>query len=268
MEHFDSIVIGGGVVGTSIAYHLARLGQRRVLLLERGRIGEGTTAQSSCILRTHYTVPQNVQLAQAAWKIFADFARYLDDPEADCGLTRSGYLIAAPAGDRSVALRAALAAQRGFGIEAVEIDAAKARELLPIANFAEDQLIGYEPEAGFADAYLVTSALARNARRLGAKIREGAAVTGLSRSGDRVTGVICGDEPIGADQVISVQNVWSGELARWTGVELPLAIERHSVLSLETRAAPYTRDDACVQGPCLAGAAVLPQLWRRADAGQ
>ena len=241
MEHFESIVIGGGAIGTSIAYHLARLGQRRVLLLERGQIGQGTTAQSSCILRTHYTVAENVALAQAAWKIFADFPRYLDDPEIDCGLTRCGYLIAAPAGEKSAALRAALDGQRRFGIAVDEIDAARARKLLPIAEFAEGELIGYEPEAGFADAYLVTSAFARNARRLGATIREGTAVTGLARDGDRVTGVFCGDEQIAADQVIGVQNVWSGELARWTGVALPLTIERHSVLSLETRSAPYTR---------------------------
>jgi sarcosine oxidase subunit beta len=74
MTHYESIVIGGGVIGVSIAYHLARLGQRRVLLLDRGRLGEGTTAQSSCILRTHYTVPENVLLAQAAWRVYEDFA--------------------------------------------------------------------------------------------------------------------------------------------------------------------------------------------------
>jgi glycine/D-amino acid oxidase-like deaminating enzyme len=242
MEHYETIVVGAGVIGTSIAYHLARLGQRRVLLLDRGRIGEGTTAQSSCILRTHYTVPQNVALAQAAWKVFADFPRYLDDPDADCGLTHCGYLIAAPAGEKSAALRAALEAQRRFGISAEALAADRARVLLPIAEFGDDELIGYEPEAGFADAYLVTSAFARSARRLGAKIREGLAVTGLIRNGDRVNGVLCGAEQVGADQVICVQNVWTGELARWSGVQLPLTIERHAVLSLETRAAPYTRD--------------------------
>jgi sarcosine oxidase subunit beta len=241
MTHYESIVIGGGVIGVSIAYHLARLGQRRVLLLERGRIGEGTTAQSSCILRTHYTVPANVQLAQAAWRVYDDFAGYLDDREADCGLVRCGYLIAAPPGAKSTALQEALAAQRGFGIRAEVIDAPAARSLLPIASFGDDELIGYEPDAGFADAYLVTSAFARNARRLGATVRENTAVTGLVLAGQRVTGVACGAETIGADQVISVQNVWSGELARWAGVALPLAIERHSVMSLETKAAPYTR---------------------------
>jgi sarcosine oxidase subunit beta len=241
MAHYESIVIGGGVIGVSIAYHLARLGQRRVLLLDRGRIGEGTTAQSSCILRTHYTVPENVLLAQAAWRVYEDFAGYLDDREADCGLVKCGYLIAAPAGEKSAALAAALAAQRRFGIRAEQVDTTAARSLLPIASFGEEEVIGYEPDAGFADAYLVTSALARNARRLGATVRENTAVTALAIDGGRVSGVVCGDETIGADRVISVQNVWSGELARWTGVALPLAIERHSVMSLETKAAPYTR---------------------------
>lgn len=241
MEQFQTIVVGGGVIGTSIAYHLARLGQQRVLLLERGQLAQGTTAQSSCILRTHYTVPENVQLAQAAWRIYEDFAHYLDDPDADCGLVRCGYLIAAPAGSKSDALRDALAAQRNFGIAADVIDAARARALLPIADFADSELIGYEPDAGFADAYLVTTAFARNARRLGVTIREGATVTGLVRSGARVTGLRCGDTTIGADLVICAQNVWSGEVARWTGVELPLSIERHAVVSLEARGAPYAR---------------------------
>ena len=241
MASFDSIVIGGGVIGVSIAYHLARLGDKCVLLLERGRIGEGTTAQSSCILRTHYTVPGNVVLAQAAWRVYEDFAGYLDDAEADCGLTRCGYLIAAPPGERAAALAAALDAQRGFGIRAETIDAQSARQLLPIARFDEAELIGFEPDAGYADAYLVTSAFARNARRLGVTVREGVAANGLRIAAGRVTGVVCGDETIGADRIVSVQNVWSGELARWTGVSLPLAIERHAVMALETRAAPYTR---------------------------
>jgi glycine/D-amino acid oxidase-like deaminating enzyme len=239
-EHFDAIVIGGGVIGCSIAYHLARE-RARVLLLERGRIGQGTTAQSSCILRTHYSVPENVALAQAAWRVYADFAAYLDDPEADCGLVKCGYLIVAPQGERAQALRESLAAQRARGIAAEEIDAATAARLLPIARFEDVTLIGYEPDAGFADAWLVTSAFARNARKLGAAIREGVAATALLRDGDRVIGVQTAAGALHAGVVVSAQNVWSHELAEWTGIELPLAIERHAVVSLECRTAPYTR---------------------------
>jgi len=238
--NFDAIVIGGGVMGCSIAYHLARE-KARVLLLEREGIGQGTTAQSSCILRTHYSVPQNVTLAQAAWRVYADFAAYLDDPEADCGLVKCGYLIAAPDGDKVEPLRVTLAAQRAQGIRAEEIDAVAAAKILPIARFDDAALIGYEPEAGFADAWLVTSSFARGARRFGAVLREGVAVTGLLRAGARVTGVQTAHGDWHAGVVISAINIWSHELAQWSGINLPLTRERHAVMTFDCAAAPYTR---------------------------
>src|SRR6218665_1182683 len=70
MESFDAIVIGARVIGCSVAYHLERLGSKKVLVLERTQIGAGTSAQSSGILRTHYSVIENVRLAQASWAVF------------------------------------------------------------------------------------------------------------------------------------------------------------------------------------------------------
>ena len=67
MEKFDVVVIGGGVIGTSVAFHLSRLGAKKVLLLERETVGSGTTSQSSGILRTHYSVRENVELAKRSW---------------------------------------------------------------------------------------------------------------------------------------------------------------------------------------------------------
>src|SRR4029453_7601365 len=134
MERFDAIVIGGGVIGTSIACHLARLGAGRVLLLERGELGGGTTSQSSCIVRTHYSVPENVALAHAALDVFADFPRYLDDEDADCGLNRCGLMLIAPDGERATALRATLALQRGAGVRAEEIAATEALRIHPLLD--------------------------------------------------------------------------------------------------------------------------------------
>ncbi|MFT4102417.1 MAG: FAD-binding oxidoreductase, partial [Burkholderiaceae bacterium] len=88
MESFDAIIIGAGVIGSSVAYHLARLGCPRVLVVERDTIGAGTTSQSSGILRTHYSVIENVRLAQASWTVFNDFAAYLGDDEASAGLVK------------------------------------------------------------------------------------------------------------------------------------------------------------------------------------
>jgi len=241
MERFDAIVIGGGVIGTSIACHLARFGAERVLLLERGRLGSGTTAQSSCIVRTHYSVPDNVALAQAALAVFRDFPNYLEDAEADCGLNRCGLLLVAPEGERATALRGTLALQRRAEISAQEIDADEARRIHPLLDFGDNPVIGWEPGAGYADAYLTLSAYARAARRRGAAIREDVAVTGLLRDGERVTGVETTLGPISAGVVVSAQNIWSRELARWIGIDVPLTLSRHAVMTLESATRYTTR---------------------------
>jgi glycine/D-amino acid oxidase-like deaminating enzyme len=242
MEKFDIVVIGGGVIGVSIAYHLARFGCKSVLLLERGQLGGGTTAQSSCILRTHYSVPENVALAKAAIAIFNDFPAYLDDAEAESGYNRCGMMLVAAEGPRSVALRETLAIERSLGIDARELSVADAQRIHPMVQLDDIATIGWEPEAGYADAYLTLHAFARAARRHGATLREGVAVTGLTRgAGGRVTGVETSTGAIGAALVISAQNIWSQEVAAWTGIALPLALSRHAVFTLEA-SAPYTRD--------------------------
>lgn len=241
MSSHDVIVIGAGVVGASVAWHLAALGARRVLVLDRGQVGAGTSAQSSGILRTHYSVPENVALARRSWAVFERFAAYLGDDEASAGLVRCGYLIAAPDGPKRDALQAALAGQRAQGITVNLLDAQQAASLLPICRFDDAALIGHEPEAGFADAYLVATGFARSARRLGVQIREGVEVQGLCLEGGRVAGV---DTPQGrftAPVVVSTQNIWACEIERWTGIALPVAAERHKVLALQGPD-PYTRE--------------------------
>jgi sarcosine oxidase subunit beta len=233
MEHFDAIVIGGGVIGTSIACHLARFGAGRVLLLERGELGGGTGAQSSCIVRTHYSVSENVALARASLDIFANLRGYLDDPDADCGLNRCGLMLIAPPGDRAAALRATLALQRSQGIAASEIGADEARRIHPLIDFDDDPVIGWEPGAGYADAYMTLSAFARAARRRGAILREHVDVVGLVREGTRVAGVLTREGAIGADIVVSAQNIWSRELSAWVGIDPPLTPMRHAVMTLE-----------------------------------
>ena len=233
MDSFDAIVIGAGVIGCSVAFHLTQFGAKRVLVLDRAQIGTGTTSQSSGILRTHYTVAENVELAKASWRVFKNFAEYVDDPEASPGLVQCGYLIAAPDGSRVAPLRAGLAGQRLQGITVQELDAQQAAGLLPIARFDDAALIGFEPDAGFADPYLVASAFARSARRRGAKILEGVEVQRLLHDRGRVTGVETSAGRFASDTVISAQNIWARDIERWTGIASPVTAERHSVLALE-----------------------------------
>ena len=239
-QTYDVIVIGAGVIGASTAYHLARLGAGRVLVLEQGQIGNGTGAQSSGILRTHYSVQQNVQLARLSWDIFTRFGEYLEDEEADCGLVHCGYLIAAGEGQRAEALQLTIEQQRMMGIPIEVVDEKQAQELLPIARFDQAELIAYEPQAGFADPYLVNTSFARAARRAGVKILEGVTVQGLVRQGGRVTGVKTSVGQFYANHVVSTQNIWAHQLQDWLGVKIALSAERHAVLALEAEQ-PYTQ---------------------------
>lgn len=131
MKSFDVIVIGAGVIGSSVAFHLAELGAKNVLVLDRATIGAGTTSQSSGILRTHYSVRENVELARRSWGVFNDFANYLGDDEASCGLVKCGYLISAADDAKLEPLRGALAQQVQQGIALELLNPAQARELLP-----------------------------------------------------------------------------------------------------------------------------------------
>ncbi|WP_151445580.1 NAD(P)/FAD-dependent oxidoreductase [Lacisediminimonas profundi] len=239
MEHFDAIVIGAGVIGSSVAFHLAALGVKKVLVVDRSMIGAGTTSQSSGILRTHYSVPENVDLARRSWSVFENFAEYLDDAEASAGLVKCGYLISSPENDKLDPLRASIAAQQAQGIEVRLLDQMQASELLPIARFDDAALIGYEPEAGFADAYMVATGFAKAARRRGVVIKEGVTVTRLLIEAGKVVGIDTSVGSFGSNVVISTQNIWTPELAGWTGASMPVKPERHTVLSLEGPE-PYT----------------------------
>jgi len=233
LNPWDVIVIGAGVIGTSVAYNLAALGAKRILVLERDQIGSGTTAQSSGILRTHYSVLENMALAQQSWAIFENFDEHLQDDEASAGLVRCGYLIASPEGPKLAPLREALAAQRARGISVSHLTQSEAADILPICRFDDAALIGFEPNAGFADAYLVASSYARAARRLGVKFMEGERVTRLNLYQSCVSGVETTSGVYSAPVVISTQNIWANELTEWTGIHVPLTPERHKVIALE-----------------------------------
>ncbi|WP_018150803.1 NAD(P)/FAD-dependent oxidoreductase [Leeia oryzae] len=239
-QNYDYIVIGAGVIGTSTAFHLAKLGAKNVLLIDRGQVGEGTTSQSSGILRTHYSVVQNVEIAKHSWDVFKNFSDYLEDPEASCGLVKCGYMITSPDNDKLGALKGALDAQRDMGIQVDFLSRAEAKELLPIAQFEDSALIGYEPEAGFADAYLVASSFAAGARKRGVDVKQGVAVTGLIKQGNKVVGIQTTDGEFYSSHIVSTQNIWSGVLKEWTGIDIPLVPERHAVMSLECAGAAYT----------------------------
>ena len=261
-ETYDAIVIGGGVIGASTLFQLTQLGCRKPLLIERGEVAGGMTAHSSGIVRTHYSVPANVEIARASLGMFERFRDLLDDPEADAGLVISGYLIVAPPGPSSDAVRSSIGMQKGLGVDARLLDRAAALERHPWLQLDDIDAIGFEAEAGFADPYLVTTGFLRAARRAGATVRTNTEVTGLLRRGSRVTGVMTKDGPIQAGVVLSAVNVWSqAAAAAWAGLDIPCTITAHHVFTLAADQ-PYTPNL-----PVLKDLASPAKLYMRAMGG-
>ncbi len=229
----DVVVIGAGAIGTAAAFHAARAGASVILIDRLPDVASGTTAQSSCIVRTHYSVAENVELARQSLDAFRSFPAYLSDADAECGLNLCGYLIVGADDMRGRAIGKAMAAQRALGIDARMIDASEAREILPLLATGELAHFGYERDAGYADAYMTAASFARAARRLGARVLASTEVLSLVREGRRVVGVRTAGATIGAGAVIVATNVWSARLIEPLGATLPLVAERHEVIALQ-----------------------------------
>ena len=236
---FDVVVVGGGLVGASTAFHLADRSDQTVALVERGKICSGGTASSCAIVRTHYSVPGNVALTVESLRIFDDFPAYLGDSEAESGFVRSGYLILAPEGQISDKLVANMRMQQEFA-ETGAISHADALELHPLLSLTGIDAVGYEPDSGYADPYLTTTGLERAARRRGVTVMTDRPVERLLTDGMRVIGVETRQGAIHAGCVVCAIGPWTRTLTDPLGIETHLEVSRHTVLTLGS-GAPYGR---------------------------
>ena len=245
-ESFDVVVVGGGIVGASTAYHLALLSDARVALVERDQICSGGTAKSCAIVRTHYSITGNTALTLKSLTMFHDLAGYLDDPQADAGFVQSGYLILAPEGETADMLVGNLDKQAGIGAETHPITPAEARARHPLLDLAGIGAVGYEPQSGYADPCLTTASFIRAARARGVTVMTGRDVSGLLTEGGRTTGLATGDGPIAAGRVVLAIGPWTRALTDPLRIETHLEVSRHTVLTFRA-AAPYARTTPVVK---------------------
>jgi sarcosine oxidase subunit beta len=235
-EHFDVLVVGGGVVGTSTAYHLAAMSDCKVALLERGQICSGGTARSCAIIRSHYSVPSNTELTVKSIEMFSDFADYLGTPEANSGFVRSGYLILGAEGEVSDKLVKNIRMQQKIGAKTFSVTHKEALEFHPLLDLSDIGAVGYEPCSGYADPCLTTNGFARAASLRGVKISADRRANQLLARGTRVIGAETDRGPIYADCVVLAIGPWTRDLTDSLGIETYLEISRHSVLTLQSDA--------------------------------
>jgi glycine/D-amino acid oxidase-like deaminating enzyme len=226
----EVVIIGGGVTGCSIAFHLAQQGVRDVVILERHFLGAGGTGRSVGILRQLYPTPETSRMVLHSLRVFQNFREVTG---GDAGYVQCGAIIGVAPGQRE-ALAKTLAAQREIGIQARLLAPEEIRELDPrIDPFAVGAAV-YEPESGYGDPTGVTAGFAAGARRLGVAIEQMAEVVGLRTDGDRVTGVVtAAGDAIATPVVVNAAGLWCKRIAGMAGVTLPIVVGRHPVFIVE-----------------------------------
>ena len=224
----DVIVIGGGIVGASVAYNLAKLGAKKVTLLERGAICAGGTAKSCAIVRTHYSIKANLTHAVESLKIFADFP---DTVGGDAGFKRTGYLIVGPAEHREP-METVFRMQNEHGIDTRVLGKEEAKDMHPLLQVDDVGVIGYDSLAGYCDPHLVTTSYANRAKELGAVVLADTPVTGLVLN--RTTKTV--QTPQGdfeSPNVVIATGPWAHAFEPTLGVQFPFVVSRHKVITLK-----------------------------------
>ena len=224
------VIVGGGVTGTSIAFHLAGLGVRDILLLERDALASGGTGRSVGIVRQLYPTPETTQMVVRSLEVFRRFGEAVG---GDAGYVACGALIGVGPAMRAT-LEASVARQRALGVRAEVLAPADVARVEPRIDPAGLGAVLWEPESGYGDPTSVTLGFAAAARRRGVTIEQGVGVTAIHQGGDRVTGVTTTrGETIDSPVVINCCGLWAPALARLAGVALPIVVGRHPVFVVE-----------------------------------
>ena len=242
------LIIGGGVVGASIAYHLTLRGAKDVVLLERKQLTSGTTWHAAGLVGQLRATQNLTRLAQYSAKLYAGLEA---ETEQATGFKQVGSISLATTPARLEELLRGASMARSFGLEVSEISAAQAREMWPLVQ-ADDVVGGVHlPGDGQINPVDVTLALAKGARMRGARVVENVEVTDIVVDKGRAVGVRTAQGEIAADRIVLAAGLWSRDLAAKAGVNVPLHAAEHFYIVTEpipglSRQLPVMRDpDHC-----------------------
>lgn len=225
------VIIGGGVIGTSVAYHLTKLGWNDVVLLERDQLTSGTTWHAAGLVVSGGMTTQTL-----AWmaKYSRDLFEVLEDETGlSTGFNPVGYLQTASTRERTAKLRREADFMALMGIDREEISGAEVAAMWPQVD-ASDVIAGFfTANEGRADPYNVAMSLAKGARMGGVKVVQGTRVVGVIQEAGRATGVVTADGTIQAEYVVNCAGMWGREVGAMAGVSVPLQAIEHAYLITE-----------------------------------
>jgi heterotetrameric sarcosine oxidase gamma subunit len=228
--HAQVVIIGGGIIGCSVAYHLTKLGWNDVLLLERNQLTSGTTWHAAGLVVTPSSSDLDVEISTYTRELFKELE---EETGQSTGFKPIGYLQLACTPDWLIERRRMAVAARNFGVNVQEISAAEVKQMWPLADTSDIIAGFYVPEDGRANPVDATMALAKGARMGGVKIYEETEVFGINKKNGRVTGVVTDKGEIEAEIVVNCAGLWARELGKLAGVNIPLQAAEHYYLLTE-----------------------------------
>ena len=241
------VIIGGGIAGCSLAYHLARLGQTGVVLLDKGELTSGSTWHAAGLVTQFHTSPTLMRMRKYSIELY----RQLQAENPAAGWRQVGSLRVASSRDQFKFLQRQVGMARAIGLEVEVITPAQALDIFP--EMSAESLFGaiFLPGDGYLDPSGVTLELARRARQQGVVMQTGVRVTGLSRGArGEITGVVTDQGGIAAPSVVNACGMWARQVGQLAGVNLPMTPLIHQHLT--TRPIPgheLPRNTPCLRDP-------------------
>jgi sarcosine oxidase subunit beta len=221
----DVLIIGAGVHGASLAFHLAKRGVKS-LVLEKNFIGAGATGRSSGLVRMHYDVRQDSELAWISYKYFRNWGEMVG---GESGFTRTGF-IQIVTREAEKALRVNTAMHQDIGIPSILISADDVKRLAPSFFTADFDVAAFEPESGYADPSATTTALINVAKEKGTRMVQDCAVTDVLVESGKVKGVSTTQGEFFAPVVVNAAGPWAEKINATVGLDLPCTTWRHDTM--------------------------------------
>jgi len=238
---YDAIVIGGGVMGASIAFHLAERGLKTAIL-ERKVTASGATGHSSGLVRMHYDLAAESELTFKSYQLY--FSNWKERVGGECGFQQTGFLQIARR-EHEDKLRGNVSNQQKIGINTSVITADEVQKLFPDLVTEHFDFAAYEPDSGYADATLTTNSFIEAAKRNGASLIQNCEVTAIQTAGGKVIGVHTDKDDFDAPIIVNAAGAWAKHVGSLADIEIPLETWTHDVAFLH-RPPSLGRIPACI----------------------
>ncbi|ORT56590.1 sarcosine oxidase subunit beta [Streptomyces sp. CB03238] len=226
----DVVIVGGGVIGTSIAFHLAEAGVRDVVLLERAELGSGSTSKAAGGVRAQFSDALNIQLGARSLEAYRAFGHR---PGQEIDLRSSGYLFLLSRPEDVASFEEGVALQNSLGVPSRMVDTAEARRLSPLIE-EEGLLAGaYSPDDGHCTPESVVLGYATGARRHGAHLETHCEVLGIETLGGEIRAVRTNRGDIATSTVVCAAGAWSAALGDMVGTTLPVVPYQRQIVFTE-----------------------------------